>query len=360
MREDEVGVEQLLGWLPIPPPSRAELTKATRKTETLTVTWWTGGDTRTLDLLIRTWESLFAAPAFAGAAADYRLTCHERAAMAYCWRAVSTGAAGDLARAAAHLTIVIEQDPPWPDDLLYHRGIYHYSAAAICGDQGEVEQAVAILRGLVDRLRQLPGMYMLADWTFVTKAEWDSWVPAHPEDSRWFPPDPFKKPPAVDPHEIKNDVFLPVFKNKTDAPRVFQCHLARALWKGPATLALKKDPVTPAGRTAAVKNYLQSLDRFKSTHPFPEYVRLGYQTMDDFMDGWDWQFDYDTKTQLLSYNPIRDEYAVVQPITKVVPSENREVLMMNFYQNAPPPTRFKGRFPIELLVITDPFFFTQY
>jgi hypothetical protein len=155
MREDEVGVEQLLGWLPIPPPSRAELTKATRKTETLTVTWWTGGDTRTLDLLIRTWESLFAAPAFAGAAADYRLTCHERAAMAYCWRAVSTGAAGDLARAAAHLTIVIEQDPPWPDDLLYHRGIYHYSAAAICGDQGEVEQAVAILRGLVDRLRQL-------------------------------------------------------------------------------------------------------------------------------------------------------------------------------------------------------------
>jgi hypothetical protein len=76
--------------------------------------------------------------------------------------------------------------------------------------------------------------------------------------------------------------------------------------------------------------------------------------MDEFMEGWDWQFQYDAKTQYLTFNPVRDEYAVVQPITK-----NGE-LMMNLYQKKSIPRRLKKLIPIELLQVSDAFYFTQY
>ena len=78
--------------------------------------------------------------------------------------------------------------------------------------------------------------------------------------------------------------------------------------------------------------------------PFPVYVRAGYETMDEYMDGFEWQFDYDAKTKTLTYNAIRDEYAVVQPITNKL-----GVLMLNFYTEKPPPKALAKKIPIEML-----------
>jgi hypothetical protein len=86
-----------------------------------------------------------------------------------------------------------------------------------------------------------------------------------------------------------------------------------------------------------------------------EYVRGDYATIDEFMDGWDWQFDYDAKKRQLTFNPIRDEYAVVQPVTN-----KAGVLMLNYYTTGPPPKRFASQIPIEMLRIDDRFFFTTY
>ena len=109
--------------------------------------------------------------------------------------------------------------------------------------------------------------------------------------------------------------------------------LAHPFFDEPQVMPLAKDPGDDAGRKKAVKAWLQGLrvpgqqqSIYTDKHPFPAYVRAGYQTMDEFMDGWDWQFAYDAKTKQLTYNPIRDEYAVVQPITNKL-----GVLMLNYY-----------------------------
>jgi CHAT domain-containing protein/tetratricopeptide (TPR) repeat protein len=151
MDSGHLDVEELLGWLPMPEPP-AVLRAASRRTETLTAQWWSGGDSGALPALVQAWEGLLADPAFAAAPLEYRLMCHERAALAYCWRAVVRSAAADLDRAAAQLAVVIRHDPPWTDDLLYHRGIYHYSAATVRRDPEDHARAIAILRDLVARL----------------------------------------------------------------------------------------------------------------------------------------------------------------------------------------------------------------
>lgn len=200
----------------------------------------------------------------------------------------------------------------------------------------------------------VPGNYVLQDWTPVTKAQWEAWVPKNPEDPKWFPLNPFKPVPVPDPHEIKNEVLLPVLKIKRNAPRVFECRLAHPFFRDPLVLPLTKDPGTDAARKHAVKAHLQKDAIYTDKHPFPEYVRFGYKTIDEFMDGWDWQFAYDSKTHQLSCNPVRDEYGIVQPITR------DGFLMMNLYQKKSVPRRLKKLIPIELLMISDPFYFTEY
>jgi hypothetical protein len=195
--------------------------------------------------------------------------------------------------------------------------------------------------------------HMLQDHTYVTKAQWNEWTPANPEDARWFPPDPFH--PSPDRHEIPNTVRLPMFGLSTNAPRQFQVHLAHALFATPGTMPLSKDPGDDAGRKKAVKSWLQGLPVYTEKHPYPAYVRRGYETMDEFMEGWDWQFAYDAKKAQLTYDPIRDEYGVVQPITNKL-----GVLILNYYTQRPPPKRFAKQIPVEMLDIGDPVFFTTY
>lgn len=198
-----------------------------------------------------------------------------------------------------------------------------------------------------------PSQHMLEDRTYVTKAQWNEWVPANPEDPRWFPPDPFH--PGPDRHQIRNMVRLPVFPVRTNAPRQFQVRLAHPWFQKPQTMPLPKDPGDDAGRKKAVKAWLQGLPVYTEKHPYPAYVRGGYETMDEFMEGWDWQFSYDAKQKQLTYNPIRDEYAVVQPVTNKL-----GVLMLNYYTQGPPPKRFAKQIPLEMLQINDRFFFTTY
>jgi hypothetical protein len=206
----------------------------------------------------------------------------------------------------------------------------------------------------------VPGQFQRQDRKYVTKAQWQAWVPDNPEDKRWFVRDPSH--PAPTRHQIPNLVKLPVFPVRTDAPRQFQVRLGHKLWDddpqtGPPNMPLAKDPGDDGGRKKAVKAWLQGDRRLIWTdkHPFPAYVRAGYETMDEFMDGFDWQFDYDATTKRLAYNAIRDEYAVEQPITNKL-----GVLMLDYYTEKPPPTALEKKIPIEMLLIQDRFFFTTY
>ena len=99
-------------------------------------------------------------------------------------------------------------------------------------------------------------------------------------------------------------------------------------------MPLPKDPGDDTGRKKAVKAWLQGLPVYTEKHPYPAYVRGGYETMDEFMEGWDWQFSYDAKQKQLTYNPIRDEYAVVQPVTNKL-----GVLMLTLHRGRPEAVR---------------------
>ena len=93
------------------------------------------------------------------------------------------------------------------------------------------------------------------DRKYVTKAQWNEWVPDNPEDPPLVPAG--SVPPRADRHEIRNMVRLPVFPVKTNAPRQFQVRLAHPWFEKPQTMPLPKDPGDDAGRKKAVKAWLQ-------------------------------------------------------------------------------------------------------
>jgi hypothetical protein len=163
---------------------------------------------------------------------------------------------------------------------------------------------------------------------------WDGWIP--------------KNPHAPAEQDVKTKVVDPVI-NKT-VPVTFKFRFKdRLLFEAEKSIPLDTDPGDEAGRRAALKADLASNDpRFKPTHPFPLYVRLGYDSIDEFMDGFTWHFRYGSKT--LFFHPSRAEYTTRPPITEI----GTDRLILNFY-----PARTKGRAkPVELLDITNQAFFT--
>ncbi len=99
--------------------------------------------------------------------------------------------------------------------------------------------------------------------------------------------------------------------------------------QGGFSVNLPSEPVTDADKKRAVKAELQRrYPQYRPDHPWPEYVRLGYDSMDEFMEGWNWHFSLDQAEGILMLNPSRHEYILSQP---VVTADNR--LYMNFYYN---------------------------
>lgn len=95
---------------------------------------------------------------------------------------------------------------------------------------------------------------------------------------------------------------------------------------------------------------------FDPSHPLPMYVRYGYASMDEFMDGWDWRFKYDDAKKALSLSPVRYEYRVWQPIT----TEPANQLIMNYYPTGKIPRRFSKVLPVVQLNVNDAYFFGAY
>ena len=133
------------------------------------------------------------------------------------------------------------------------------------------------------------------------------------------------------------------------------------------SIPLAKSTGNPADWKAAVRKFLEGSFKhptlpnktykpFDPSHPLPAYVRSGYDTMDEFMDGWDWQFDYDKAKKVLSYTPIRYEYRIWQPIT----TEPGNELIMNYYPTGRIPSRFSKLLPLVQLVVSDSYFFGVY
>jgi hypothetical protein len=101
---------------------------------------------------------------------------------------------------------------------------------------------------------------------------------------------------------------------------------------------LPSDPVKQEPRKALLKkeflNNPGSWPLFDPKHPFPEWMRLGYSSFDEFMDGYVWRFDYDASTKTLYFNGDRHVYDLLIPITE----SGTTNLICNFY-----PTTSNGK-----------------
>ena len=194
---------------------------------------------------------------------------------------------------------------------------------------------------LVDLLGKKPE-YILENRSKVPKRYWDLWVPSDPNAN-------FN---ALVPPTARNIVTFPVFGVRGNAPRHFVAR-DRHFWKGGSKIRLKQDTGKDADRKKAVKAELVKLEPFKDTYPFPEYIRFGYRTMDEFMEGWSWNFSYDKKDKLLSFDPVRIEYRMLQPVV----NEAKRTLVMNYYPTGRVPRRFRPQMPIIQLNVGDPFYF---
>jgi len=223
---------------------------------------------------------------------------------------------------------------------------YHFSL--ILPAKGKKTPAAKNRADLIDRLvkKSKDPEFALEDGSAPTRSSWKAWLPDNPNRA----PNPTK------PTEIANSVKLPVFPGTSNAPGHFFYIQERHFFSSPQTLALDKDTGKEADRKKAVKTDLQKLARYMDSHPFPEYVRFGYKTMDEFMDGWNWQFNYDKGTKVLSYDPIRDEYHLWQPIVRVATG----TLVINYYPTGLVPKRFQSQMPIESIRVNDTFLFGVY
>ena len=205
----------------------------------------------------------------------------------------------------------------------------------------------------------------------VTPKSWDDWVPRDMLNYRHssLGKELKKKPPV-----LMSSVMLPVLKKKAKARRRFFINEKNPYYRDPFTgggplkqsILLPKNTGNPADWKAAVRKFLEGSFKhpslpnttykpFNPSHPFPAYIRAGYDTMDEFMDGWDWQFKYDDAKKMLNYTPVRYEYRIWQPITTDPGNE----LIMNYYPSNIP-QRFSKLLPLTQLWLNDSYFFGAY
>ncbi|BCA53246.1 hypothetical protein W02_03860 [Nitrospira sp. KM1] len=212
--------------------------------------------------------------------------------------------------------------------------------------------------------------FTLRSGKHVPTTSWAAWVPRDMRKHRYSV---LGKKLPKDPPTLPSPVMLPVIKTKASARRRFLINEKFPYYRDPFTqgpkkqsMPLPKNTGKPADWKAAVRKWLEgtykhpylpgkTIKLFDPSHPFPAYVRAGYETMDEFMDGWDWQFDYDDKTKTLNYSPIRYEYRIWQPIT----TEPGNELIMNYYPKTIP-KRFSKLLPLTMLFVTDKTFFGVY
>ena len=169
----------------------------------------------------------------------------------------------------------------------------------------------------------------------VPPALWDGWIPPNPH--------------LKEEQDVKTSVIDPVINKSVTA--IFRFKFRHRWLFGEKTkessIPLEKDPGDEAGRKAALQADLEKNDpRYRATHPFPVYTRLGYNFITEFMDGFTWNFRFDSKT--LFFSPRRAEYTTKPPITEIATNK----LILNFY-----PAKAKDK-PVELLDVTNKDFFT--
>lgn len=186
-------------------------------------------------------------------------------------------------------------------------------------------QGFATRTALIDAFDAAGHEYI--DGTPVPKADWDTkWVPTKniTRTQTFLMVLPLgatvagRKSIAIKPVTTK--------KKRTNGSREFRVTPIPSKW----TFAPTAAATTYAARVAELKTAIGRDPRFASTHAWPAYVRAGFSSLDEYMDGHLWNFGAKNAGPLAT--GVRFEYTVVLPI--VDNSGPKPKLFYNFYPGA--------------------------
>ena len=159
--------------------------------------------------------------------------------------------------------------------------------------------------------------FLLLDGKTVVPEKWEDWIP--------------KGTPLIGSNKVMTRVISPI----TGRPEPMEGEVRfKKRWyfdkKSAADkfVNLKSEPSNNKKKKEAVRSALiEQHASFRDGHLFPQFRRYGYSSMDEFMDGWNWNFRWQWSNNRLYFDPYRYEYVVIQPIV----NPNTNVLYVNFY-----------------------------
>jgi hypothetical protein len=179
------------------------------------------------------------------------------------------------------------------------------------------------------------------DDTSVPDEMWDQWVPRNINASRK--------------NHFQVNLGQDIGKlNRLRIPREYRYRQRRITW----TITNVNANPSPGDTMNILRATISIDDRYQPQYPnpqtpYPVYQRYGYSTLDEFLNGWNWKFNWRSKDAKLICNGIRHEYEIIIPITSPPTDLNNGQLFFNFY-----PKTGTAFVPIENLLENDIRLFT--
>ena len=176
-----------------------------------------------------------------------------------------------------------------------------------------------------------PGPATFHDGTAVPATAWNKWIPMNLKPTgKGF----------VDTEDMK--VLLPGNAKPASLKVVFQWDQLE--FTHHLEMRAASDPADALARFAAHVNAMGPTETWSDQHPFPMSARLGYGSLQELMDGFDWKVD--SSDGMFHFHGTRQEYSVYPPLMR------GKELLCNFYPDDP------TQQPVLMVREDDPAFFT--
>jgi hypothetical protein len=177
-----------------------------------------------------------------------------------------------------------------------------------------------------------PGPATFHDGTAVPATAWNKWIPFNlkPTGAGW-----------VDTEDMK--VLIPGNPKPSSLKVVFQWDKLEFTHR--LEMRAASDPADALAKFATHVDAMGPTEQWSDQHPFPMSARLGYGSLQELMDGFEWAVD--TEDGMFRFHGTRQEYSVYPPLMR------GKDLLCNFYPNDP------AEPPVVAFREDDPAFFTR-
>ncbi|TAK32860.1 MAG: hypothetical protein EPO28_17495 [Saprospiraceae bacterium] len=165
--------------------------------------------------------------------------------------------------------------------------------------------------------------FTFVDGANVPNAKWNAWIPTKVNPGRRARPVTVGLNPSLQPNTGSALTSLRL-ANDTGFRHDLETFTFTITYGGGAL-----PPAGDAARKAEMKTSMGGLAKFQVAHPFPIYKRYEHNSLNEFVDGFTWVFNYNATRHIMRCVGTRHKYTVIVPITDDPTNANN--LFFNFY-----------------------------